>query len=88
MVSFEEREGKAGSDKAKILTAEFKHVFKNLLIAFHPDIPGEVKANLPTPLGGKIAKQELIDKQKKILIMPRLLLMMLMLYYTRNIFLT
>ena len=88
-MSFEEREGKAGSDKAKILTAEFKHVFKNLLIAFHPDIPGEVKGkSANTAWGAKIAKQELIDKQKKILIMPRLLLMMLMLYYTRNIFLT
>lgn len=66
VMSFEEREGEAGQDKAKILRTEFKRVFKNLLITFHPDIAGEVKGkSANTAWGAKIAKKELIDQQKE-----------------------
>lgn len=66
VVSFEKREGGAAKEKAKKLEAEFKEVFKNLIMTFHPDLPGEVKGKSSNMTwGAKIAKQKLIDEQKE-----------------------
>lgn len=66
VVSFEKREGGATKEKAKKLEAEFGQVFKNLIMTFHPDLPGEVKGKSSNMAwGAKIAKQRLIDEQKE-----------------------
>ncbi len=63
-VSFEAREGKAGREKGNKLKEEFKGIFGNLIIAYHPDLPGEVKGKSSnTAWAAKIAKEKLIDKQ-------------------------
>jgi len=64
MVSFEEREGAAATEKAEILKKEFGHKFENLWTTLHPDIHGEVKGKSSnTSWGAKIAKKKLIDEQ-------------------------
>ncbi len=66
VLSFEKREGRMGREKAKVLQKEFGRFFANLLITFHPDLPGEVKGKSSNMAwGAKIAKKEVIDKQKK-----------------------
>lgn len=63
MISFEEREGQAGRDKAKALKQKYRRYFGNLWTTFHPDIEGEVKGKSSNNAwGGKKAKQLLIDK--------------------------
>jgi len=65
MLSFEEREGKAGQEKAKKLTKQFGKKFGNLWATFHPDIEGEVKGKSSnTCWGAKKAKQYLVDEAK------------------------
>lgn len=65
MLSFEEREGEAGREKAKEIKEKYKKTFGNLWATFHPDIEGEVKGKSSnTSWGAHIAKDELIDKQK------------------------
>lgn len=66
VLAFEKREGKAAENKAKILKKEFGRTFANLLTTFHPDLPGEVKGKSSnTAYAAKLAKKEIIDKQKK-----------------------
>ncbi len=66
MLSFEEREGEKGKKKAKLLQKEFKNIFGNFWITYHPDIIGEVKGKSSnTCWGAKQAKKFLIDQQKK-----------------------
>lgn len=43
IVSFEEREGEAGREKARTLEQEFTSEFGSFTTTFHPDLPGEVK---------------------------------------------
>jgi hypothetical protein len=63
-LSFEEREGQAGRDKAKTLKQEFKSTFANLIITFHPDLPGEVKGKSSnTCWAAKEAKKIVVDQQ-------------------------
>lgn len=66
VLAFEKREGKAAKEKGEILKKEFGHSFANLLITFHPDLPGEIKGKSSNnAYAAKIAKKEIIDKQKK-----------------------
>jgi len=65
VLSFEEREGETAKEKGKKLAKEFKEVFANLLITFHPDLAGEVKGkSANTAWGAKVAKKTVIDQQK------------------------
>lgn len=64
MVSFEEREGEASKQKAKILKEKFGKKFGNLWVTFHPEIEGEVKGkSANTSWGAKQAKKFLVDKK-------------------------
>lgn len=66
MLSFEEREGKEGIEKAETLVKEFKKTFGYLWTTFHPDIEGEVKGKSSnTSWGAKIAKKKLVDEAGK-----------------------
>ena len=66
ILAFEKREGETAKRKSKILKKEFGHYFNNLIIAFHPDLPGEIKGKSSnTSYAAKLAKKEIIDKQKK-----------------------
>ena len=63
VVSFEEREGEAGYEKAKSLEKEFARTFGTFITTFHPDIAGEVKGKSSnSSWAAKLAKRELIDK--------------------------
>lgn len=65
MLSFEEREGEVGQNKAKLLKKEFGRKFGNIWVTFHPDIAGEVKGkSANTCWGAKHAKRILVDQQK------------------------
>lgn len=65
ILAFEEREGKAGQQKAAELKREFNHIFANLLVTYHPDLKGEIKGKSSnTSWAAKFAKKILIDKQK------------------------
>lgn len=65
IVSFEVREGMAAKEKAKKLQTEFKNKFGNLMMVFHPDLPGEIKGkSANVAWGAKLAKERLIDQQK------------------------
>lgn len=65
VLSFEEREGKDAQEKADALKKEYKEVFSNLFITFHPVIPGEVAGKSSnTSWAAKLAKKELVDKKK------------------------
>ncbi len=65
VVSFEAREGEIVKEKARKLKNEFKNKFGNLMMVFHPDLPGEVKGkSANVAWGAKLAKQRLIDQQK------------------------
>lgn len=64
MISFEEREGQEGLDKAAELKAKYGKTFGNLWTTHHPDIEGEVKGKSSnTAWGAREAKKQLIDKQ-------------------------
>ena len=63
MLSFEEREGKEGRDKAKELQKKFAKKFGHLWATQHPDIEGEIKGKSSnTCWGAKQAKRELVDR--------------------------
>lgn len=62
MLSFEEREGKAGQEKAKALKLKYGRDFGHVWATHHPDLPGEVKGKSSnTSWGAKEAKHYLID---------------------------
>jgi hypothetical protein len=64
MLSFEEREGEQGKEKATHLLKEYKDVFGDLWTTEHPDIQGEVKGKSSnTCWGAKRAKEILVDKK-------------------------
>jgi len=64
ILSFEKREGKAAKEKSLKLKEEFKGIFGNLLITFHPDLPGEIKGKSSnTAWAAKIAKKKVVDEQ-------------------------
>jgi hypothetical protein len=64
VVSFETREGQTAKDKAKTLRQEFGNKFANLIVTFHPDLPGEVKGKSSnTCWAAKVAKAIVVDKQ-------------------------
>jgi hypothetical protein len=63
MLSFEEREGIAGREKAAALQKEFSAAFGHVWTTFHPDIEGEVKGKSSnTAWGAKQAKDQLVNK--------------------------
>lgn len=63
MLSFEEREGQEGKDKAKQIVKEYKNKLGYVWTTFHPDIEGEVKGKSSnTSWGAKIAKKKLVDE--------------------------
>jgi hypothetical protein len=63
MLSFEEREGAAATEKSEQLMKEFGHIFGHLWSTLHPDIEGEVKGKSSnTSWGAKKAKLLLVDK--------------------------
>lgn len=65
MMSFEEREGSAASEKAEELKKEFKGTFGDLWSTLHPDIKGEVKGKSSnTSWGAKQAKKILVDEKR------------------------
>jgi cellulose synthase/poly-beta-1,6-N-acetylglucosamine synthase-like glycosyltransferase len=65
VLAFEQREGKAAQEKAKVLKTEFGRSFANILTTFHPDIQGEVKGKSSnTSYAAKIAKKIIINKLK------------------------
>lgn len=66
VLAFEAREGEEGKQKARAIVAKYKGIFANLLVTFHPDLPGEVKGKSSNEAyAGKHAKAVLVDKQKK-----------------------
>ena len=66
VLAFEDREGKDAREKAKVLSAKYKKYFANLIVTFHPDIAREVKGKSSNQAYAvKIAKKELIGKQKR-----------------------
>lgn len=66
VLSFEKREGDPAKRKSKVLKKEFGRYFNNLIIAFHPDLPGEIKGKSSnTSFAAKLAKKEIIDRQKQ-----------------------
>lgn len=63
MLSFEEREGQEGREKAAKIQEKFNHIFGHVWTTFHPDIEGEVKGKSSnTAWGARQAKHELVDK--------------------------
>ncbi len=65
MLSFEEREGEEGIQKAKKLLADHRKDFGNLWTTAHPDIAGEVKGKSSnTCWGARTATELLVTKQK------------------------
>ena len=66
VLGFEKREGEEAKDKGNKLKEEFKGVFGNLIVTYHPDLPGEVKGKSSNMAwAGKVAKKKLIDQQGK-----------------------
>ncbi len=64
VLSFEKREGRVAKEKARKLKKEFRGVFGNLIITYHPDLPGEVKGKSSnTSWGAKVGKEKVIDGQ-------------------------
>lgn len=64
VLSFEEREGEQAQKKAQVLKTEFKSIFSNFFITFHPDLPGEVAGKSSnTSWAAKFAKRELVDQR-------------------------
>ena len=65
-LAFERREGKAAHQKAKALVTKYKNRFANLIVSYHPDIPGEVKGKSSNEAyAGRLAKKILVDRQKR-----------------------
>ena len=66
VVGFEKREGEEAKEKGNKLKKEFKGVFGNFIVTYHPDLPGEVKGKSSNMAwAAKIAKKKLIDEQGK-----------------------
>ncbi len=66
VLSFEEREGREGKQKAAKLKKEFGKKFGFFYTTFHPDIKGEVKGKSSnTSWAAKFIKKELVDNKKK-----------------------
>lgn len=64
MLSFEEREGQEGQDKARQLEKEYGQTFGHVWTTHHPDIQGEVKGKSSnTSWGAHRAKELLIDQE-------------------------
>ncbi|MBI3283114.1 glycosyltransferase family 2 protein [Candidatus Curtissbacteria bacterium] len=64
ILGFEAREGRDAKVKAGELAAKYESRFANLLITFHPDIPGEVKGKSSNEAyAGKYAKKILVDRE-------------------------
>jgi hypothetical protein len=65
-LAFEEREGEEAKQKAAEIEKTYKKKFANLIITYHPDLPGEVKGKSSNEaFAGKYAKKILVDKQKR-----------------------
>ena len=65
VLAFEKREGKPAREKAREIKKDYQNKFANLLITFHPDLPGEVKGKSSnTCWAAKIAKKKLVDQGK------------------------
>ncbi|MEK7581422.1 MAG: glycosyltransferase family 2 protein [Patescibacteria group bacterium] len=65
-VGFEAREGKDAREKAAVIEKEFKGVFANLIVSFHPDIEREVKGKSSNQAYAvKVAKKKLIGVQRR-----------------------
>lgn len=63
VLSFEEREGEAAKEKAKLLARGFSHIFGSLAFTYHPDITGEVKGKSSnTAWGARYAKEHVLKK--------------------------
>lgn len=63
VVSFEEREGEEGQEKAGILRKKYSQQFGSFSTEFHPDIAGEIKGKSSnTCWGAKRAKKRLVDE--------------------------
>jgi hypothetical protein len=63
MLSFEEREGAEGREKATDLETKFGKTFGHVWTTFHPDIEGEVKGKSSnTAWGARRAKELLVDR--------------------------
>lgn len=63
VLAFEGRE-KEAPQKAKYFKEKFSDTFANLIITFHPDLPGEVKGKSSNQAwAGKIVKKILVDKE-------------------------
>jgi cellulose synthase/poly-beta-1,6-N-acetylglucosamine synthase-like glycosyltransferase len=66
VMGFEEREGKEAKVKGRKLQDEFKGKFGNLIMTYHPDLPGEVKGKSSNMAwAAKVGKKKLIDEQGK-----------------------
>lgn len=66
VLAFEEKEGEAGLEKAKILKEEFSEQFEHLWITLHPITPGEVAGKSSnTAWAAKFIKKKLIDEEGK-----------------------
>lgn len=64
MLSFEDREGEAGKEKARKLGLKYSRMFGDLWTTVHPDLPGEVKGKSSnTSWGAKEAKRKLVDEK-------------------------
>lgn len=66
VLAFEEKEGEAGLEKAKILKEEFSEQFGHLWTTLHPITPGEVAGKSSnTAWAAKFIKKKLIDEEGK-----------------------
>ncbi len=66
VLAFEEREGEAAQQKAKILHEKYSQYFGNFLATFHPQLPNEVVGKSSNMAwAAKYAKREIIDNQKR-----------------------
>ncbi len=65
-LAFEEREGKEARRKALEIEKTYGEKFANLIVTYHPDLPGEVKGKSSNEaFAGKYAKKFLVNKQKR-----------------------
>lgn len=66
ILAFEAREGDEGKLKAQELSRKYRGKFANLLVTFHPDLPGEVKGKSSNEAyAGQYAKKVLVDRQRR-----------------------
>lgn len=65
-LGFEQREGEEGKQKAAVIRKKYGKKYANLVITFHPDLPGEVKGKSSNEaFAAKVAKKLLVNKQKR-----------------------